>query len=93
VKLEPVPAVLSVVGLLKHAPHPNAAKLLIEFLTSPEGQRVFASVDYLPAMPSVPAKIPSLKPKEGDFRANFFSPETLAEGMPRWTKLSQEIFP
>ncbi len=93
VRLEPVPAVLSVVGLLKNAPHPNAAKLLIDFLTSPEGQQVFASVDYLPAMPSVPAKIPSLKPKEGGFRANFISPETLAADMPRWTRLAQEIFP
>jgi iron(III) transport system substrate-binding protein len=93
VKLEPVPAAVSVVGLLKHAPHPNAAKLLIDFLTSKEGQQIFASVNYLPAMPSVPAKIPSLKPKEGRFKANFMSPETLAEDMPKWTSLAHEIFP
>jgi iron(III) transport system substrate-binding protein len=93
VKLEPVPAALSVVGLLKHAPHPNAAKLLIDFLASKEGQQIFAAVNYLPAMPSVPAKIPSLKPKEGRFKANFMSPQTLAEDMPKWTRLAHEIFP
>lgn len=93
VKLEPVPAVLNIVGLLKGAPHPNAAKLLIDFLTAKDGQRIFAAVNYLPAMPSVPAKIPSLKPKEGGFTANFMSPETLAADMPQWTRLAHEIFP
>ena len=93
VKLEPVPAALSVVGLLKRAPHPNAAKLLIDFLTSKRGQQIFASVNYLPAMPSVPAKIPSLKPQEGHFKANFMSPETLAQDLPNWTRLAHEIFP
>src|SRR5215468_8043829 len=37
-KLEPVPVALDAVGILKDAPHPNAARLLIEFLTSEDGQ-------------------------------------------------------
>src|SRR6185312_14697621 len=40
-------------GIVKNAPHPNAAKLLVDYLTSEEGQRVFSAVEYIPAMPSV----------------------------------------
>ena len=57
-KVEPIPAPFHSIGLVKNAPHPNAGKLLIDFLLSEEGQRAFADVDYLPAMPSVPAKTP-----------------------------------
>ena len=38
-KLEPVPVAFDAVGILKDAPHPNAARLLIEFLISEDGQR------------------------------------------------------
>ena len=41
VKLEPIPAALSVVGLLKHAPHPNAAKLWQELIYSDEAQLLY----------------------------------------------------
>ena len=41
-KLEPVPVALDAVGMLKDAPHPNAARLLVDFLTSEDGQRVLA---------------------------------------------------
>ena len=57
-KLEPVAAPIQVASLLKDAPHPNAGKLLLEFLTSEEGQRIFAGVDYIPAMPGIAAKVP-----------------------------------
>jgi ABC-type Fe3+ transport system substrate-binding protein len=35
-----VPVAFDAVGILKDAPHPNAARLLIEFLTSEDGQKV-----------------------------------------------------
>ena len=66
-KVEPIPAPFHSIGLVKNAPHPNAGKLLIDFLLSEEGQRAFADVDYLPAMPSVPAKTPEVKPEAGGF--------------------------
>ena len=52
-KVEPIPAPFHSIGLVKNAPHPNAGRLLIDFLLSEEGQHAFADVDYLPAMPSV----------------------------------------
>src|SRR5271170_4099135 len=39
-KIEPMPVALDAISLLKDARHPNAARLLIDFLTSEEGQRV-----------------------------------------------------
>ena len=45
-KLEPVPVALDSAGILKDAPHPNAARLLIEFLTSEDGQKVLQKADY-----------------------------------------------
>jgi ABC-type Fe3+ transport system substrate-binding protein len=91
-KVEPIPAPFHSIGLVKNAPHPNAAKLLIDFLLSEEGQRTFADVGYLPAMPSVPAKSPEVKPEAGGFAANFISPATMSENMDHWVKVKKELF-
>ncbi len=39
----------------KNAPHPNAAKLFVNFLIAPEGQRLFAEGGNIPANQDVPA--------------------------------------
>lgn len=44
----------------KNAPHPNAAKLFVDFLVSEEGQKLFADGGNLPANKDVPAK-PEIK--------------------------------
>ena len=44
-KIEPVPVAFDAVSLLKDAPHPNAARLLLDFLTSEEGQMVLQEVE------------------------------------------------
>ena len=52
-------------GLIKDGPHPNAARLFIDFLLSREGQETLAAVGYYaprtdvvsPLMKQVPAKI------------------------------------
>ena len=51
--MQPAMAVLSVIGLTKDAPKPNAGKLFVEFLTSPEGQAFFRDADYIPVDPNV----------------------------------------
>jgi iron(III) transport system substrate-binding protein len=38
--LGPVPAIMVGIGLAAHAPHPNAAKLFLEFVLSREGQKL-----------------------------------------------------
>lgn len=45
---------LSGIGLIKHAPHAEAAKALVEWMTTPEAQKIFADVNQeYPANPTV----------------------------------------
>jgi ABC-type Fe3+ transport system substrate-binding protein len=92
IRLEPVPVAFDAAGILKDAPHPNAARLLIEFLTSEEGQIVLQKADYLPAMPSVPAMKSGLRPEDGDFKAMFFRPEETYDRIPHWVKVVNNLF-
>jgi iron(III) transport system substrate-binding protein len=92
IKLEPVPVALDAVGILKDAPHPNAAKLLVDFLTSEDGQRVLQKADYLPAMPSVPAMKSGLRPEDGGFQATFLKPDEIHDRIPGWIKIVGELF-
>ena len=92
IKMEPVPVALDAVAILKDAPHPNAAKLLVDFLTSEDGQHVLQKADYLPAMPSVPAMKPGLRPEDGGFRATFLKPDEVHDRIPGWIKIVGELF-
>ncbi len=91
-KLEPAPVTLDAVGLLKDAPHPHAARLLLEFLLSEEGQKVFQKNDYLPALPSVPAMVAGLRPNDGGFKGNFMQAEEIHRQLPKWQKVTQDLF-
>jgi iron(III) transport system substrate-binding protein len=49
------PTTISGVAILKHAKHPGAARKFVDFVLSPEGQRIFAEVNYeFPVRPGVP---------------------------------------
>jgi ABC-type Fe3+ transport system substrate-binding protein len=90
--LEPSTVVLNVLSVLKDAPHPNAGKLLVDFLTSKEGQAVFRDIDYVPAHPAVAPLDPSLAPEGGHFRARSFTPEQATREMPRWKAVFDHLF-
>ncbi len=90
--MQPATVTLSTLSVLKDAPHPNAAKLLADFIISREGQEVFRRADYLPAHPAIPATVPTLKPDEGKFRAHFFTPEETEDKMPKWNEVFNEFF-
>jgi ABC-type Fe3+ transport system substrate-binding protein len=92
IRMEPATVTLSAISVHKQAPHPNAGKLLVDFLTSPEGQAIFRAAEYLPADPHVAPLDPALRPDEGHFRAVYFSPEEAADGVPRWKKIFDELF-
>jgi ABC-type Fe3+ transport system substrate-binding protein len=92
IPMEPATGVLSAVSVHKSAPHPNAGKLLVDFLVSREGQELFRSAEYLPIDPAVTALDPTLRPQEGKFRAIFFTPEETAEKMAQWKKTFDELF-
>ncbi|MGE5306353.1 MAG: ABC transporter substrate-binding protein [Alphaproteobacteria bacterium] len=91
--IEPVTATLNNAGLTKNAPHPHAAMLLLDFLFSRKGQKIFQDVDYLPAHPDMPAKQADLKPGGGRFkRATFVSPDVQLEKGNEWIDFFQKEF-
>jgi iron(III) transport system substrate-binding protein len=92
IKMEPATVVLQVASITKGARHPNAAKLLLDYLVSHEGQEFFQKADYLPADPKVPAPDPTLKPDGGHFKAIVFSPAEIEEKMPKWTRIVNDLF-
>jgi iron(III) transport system substrate-binding protein len=89
IKMEPVLAFSNNIGLLKHAPHPNAGKLLIDFILSPEAQTVIRDANHIPASSKVEAAVPSLK---NGFRVNYVSPLDVTERNPEWQATFNKIF-
>jgi ABC-type Fe3+ transport system substrate-binding protein len=92
IPMSPAMAVLSVAGVTKDAPHPSAAKLLVDFFVSDEGQKIFREADYIPVAPDVPPREPALRPDGKSFRGIFFSPEQSDAAMPHWQDVYNEIF-
>jgi iron(III) transport system substrate-binding protein len=90
--MEPVPVAFDSLGILKNGPHPNAAKLLVEFLLSEEGQQVLKEADYLPALPKVPAMKPGMRPEDGGFKATWLRPDIVDPQMPTWSRVAKELF-
>ncbi len=92
IPLNPSMAVLSVASLTKDAPHPNAGKLFLEFLVSPEGQALYRDANYIPTDPATPARDPSLRPDGEKFRAITFTPEQIDANMPKWADIARQFF-
>ncbi|WEX08723.1 extracellular solute-binding protein [Chelativorans sp. AA-79] len=92
VKLEPVIQAVNPLGIVKNAQHPNAAKLLVEFILSEEGQSVMRDALYIPANPNVPAAEPTLKPKEGGFETFVISPEATARDLKDMVAIYDRMF-
>jgi ABC-type Fe3+ transport system substrate-binding protein len=92
VPLDPVTLTLQAAGMTAKAPHPNAARLFLDFMISRAGQEVFRARDYIPMHPDVPAKNPELKPETGGYKAVVYSPEEVDANHKRWAQIFQEIF-
>jgi ABC-type Fe3+ transport system substrate-binding protein len=92
IPLNPSMTILSVGGLTRGAPHPNAGKLMLDFLTSDDGQKLFRDSDYIPAAPDVPPRDLKMRPDGQTFRGIFFTPERVDAGMQQWAKAFDEIF-
>ena len=84
--------VMCVMSVVKGAPHPNAAKLLFEFIVSDEGQAIMARSGELPVAPGVRATTPELRPQDGGFRATYLGPEEIAQQVPVWQRVYEEYF-
>jgi ABC-type Fe3+ transport system substrate-binding protein len=91
-KMPPMVMSVNTLSLLKTAPHPNAARLLIEFLLSRQAQEIMAANDYMPADPTVPVKVPDLQPEHGHFAVTAVSPAEQKAGLAKWTAIYNELF-
>ncbi len=91
-KMPPMIETPNTVSVLKTAPHPNAGRLLIEFLLSRQGQEIMAANDYMPADPTVPIKDPTLQPEHGHFAVTVITPEDSKAHLAQWTAIYNEIF-
>jgi len=91
-KMPPMIMSPNTISVLKTAPHPNAARLLIEFILSRQGQEIMAANDYMPADPTVPVKDPELQPEHGHFAVTVITPKQTREDLPKWIALYHELF-
>jgi iron(III) transport system substrate-binding protein len=92
VPLDPVSETIQVAGITAGAPHPNAARLFIDFMVSRTGQQIFRDNDYLPMHPDINAKIPELRPEQGGYRAVVYSPDEIDTESVRWAKIYEDLF-
>lgn len=79
---------LGPVAHLKHAPHPNAAKLLIDWITSPEGQQFYVDGGVLSAIESPDIKYPPQYPNPKTMKVLLADPVKVSE----WLKGAREKF-
>ena len=79
-------------GISKDAPHPNAARLFLDFVISRAGQTVMRDNGYLPVHPGVPAQYPELKPEQGGFKGNVIRPDDIDANLTKWADLEKELF-
>ena len=92
VRMQPAIAFFSIVGMTKDAPHVNAGKLLVEFLVSKEGQKLYADADYLPVDPDVPPRDPEMRPDGKVWRVHYLMPDEVEEKSAEWYNIWKDIF-
>ena len=90
--IEPALVTLETASIIKNAPHPNAAKLFLDFSISGEGQAIYRDAGYFPSNPAVKVSDPTSVPDGKNYRAVFVSPEELDAQMPKWYQLYTRIF-
>ena len=92
VPLDPVTMTMQIAGISRGAPHPNAARLFLDFMISRAGQEVFADADYIPMRPDVAAKSPEVRPEQGGYQALMLSPDDIDANSRHWAKVYDDIF-
>jgi iron(III) transport system substrate-binding protein len=92
IPMQPALVIMSGISVIKGAPHPNAAKLLVDFNMSDEGQSLYRDADYIPVAPDVPPRDSTLRPDGDKFRAVYMTPEDLDQSMSKWKKTFDALF-
>jgi iron(III) transport system substrate-binding protein len=90
--IEPQLMKLYHISMVKDSPHPNAAKLLLDFLLSEEGQAVYQKAGYIPVNPHMKPNPPDLRPDLGNFKVNVYAPDVVDKEFDNWVKIYNELF-
>ena len=80
--LEPAVVRPNAVGVMRHAPHPNAALLFYDYLLS-DGQKVFADMAYVPSTRQADSPLRNL-------RVRMVDPVEALDENDKWSKLYEE---
>ena len=88
VPLDPVVAILHPIAITAQAPHPNAARLFVDYVLSKEGMTVLRGFKRIPSRPDVEPMVPRLT-KGIKFYAS--EPE-LAEEFDKYARTFQNLF-
>jgi iron(III) transport system substrate-binding protein len=82
------------ISILKGVPHPHAAMLMVDFILSKEGQKLFQKAGYLPAHPEVSAAkdLQQIIPKLAGKKEFFVSPKALLKTTKKSKKLARKYF-
>ncbi len=83
-------AIVSTTGVLANSPHPNAGKLLLDYLVSADGQRFYREAFYSPANPLVEPINPAFKP--GKYSTLFLTPKEAMQELPKWMDIYRKLF-
>jgi len=83
--VKPVVARAQGIGVAAQAPHPNAALLFVDFVLSPEGQKLFESMGRVPASTRVRSAL-------NNFPFTLVEPATVLEESAKWEKLWDDFF-
>jgi iron(III) transport system substrate-binding protein len=81
--IEPAIARSNAIGIMRHAPHPNAALLFYDYMIT-EAQKSLVSMDYVPTNTSVPSPLKNMRTKLVD-------PAVTLDEMEKWTRLYEDI--
>lgn len=85
VPVQPVVARPQGIGVMKNAPHPNAARLFADYVLSPEGQKLFESMGRVPASTRVKSSL-------NNFPFTMIDPITVLDESMKWEKLWNGFF-
>jgi len=92
--LPPVASASGTLVIPKGSRNPHAALLLMDFLTSNEGQRILAAAEYLPVRRDVEPvpQIAPIVPSRAGVKENFVTPENLNAYTESSTKIIENLF-
>lgn len=91
IRMEPLVAHVGLVSLIKGAPHPNAGKLLIDYILSDEGAKVMADAGYIPTDNNVPPSAPDLAPGKS-YKMFLVTPDIYEKNIDAWVKIYDDLF-